>query len=344
MPPAVSVIVPVWNSEPWLEDCLQSISNQTLRDIEIICVNDACTDQSLAILQKYAETEPRLQLIALSKNVGEGVARNIALEAANGEYLGFVDSDDAVAPDFFQLLYDDAIKTGADIARGFLREYTFDNKICDRKDILESIRLHKAYFVNGFFAAIYKTHFIRQWNIKFQPHVSRAADIAFSHRAVAAANFVTINEDAAYLYCRHENRADTIQLTLKKITDPFNSFETILNFLHKVDPDDFLYNKQLSYIMASCINAARRAPDQERAKAANLCASKIMEVYNICKDKDSFSAFVKSENSPQSRLVKDILSALQERNLKKIEFYIHTPSFEQRMHRLRKSLGQKNQA
>ena len=99
--PKVSVIVPVYNTEKYLGRCLDSLLNQTLEDIEIILVDDHSTDNSLDIMQAYQEKEPRKIKIAQTKqNSGAGAARNVGLELADCNYIGFVDSDDYITPDY----------------------------------------------------------------------------------------------------------------------------------------------------------------------------------------------------------------------------------------------------
>ena len=100
----VSVIVPVYNVEKYLKDCLDSVVNQTLEDIEIICVNDGSTDNSLAILEDYAEKDSRIKIIT-QENKGLGGARNTGLYHANGEYISFIDSDDWIELNTFEELY-----------------------------------------------------------------------------------------------------------------------------------------------------------------------------------------------------------------------------------------------
>lgn len=92
--PAVSVIIPVYNTEKYLRRCLDSVCNQTLKDIEIICVNDASPDDSAAILAGYAARDPRVKVIAFEQNRGVGAARNVALDHAIGDFVMFCDSDD----------------------------------------------------------------------------------------------------------------------------------------------------------------------------------------------------------------------------------------------------------
>ena len=101
----VSVIIPVYNAQDYLERCLFSVCNQTLEDIEIICVNDASTDKSINILNQYAQKYSNIKVIDCKVNGGESKARNIGLEKATGEYLGFVDNDDEIDLDFYEKLY-----------------------------------------------------------------------------------------------------------------------------------------------------------------------------------------------------------------------------------------------
>ena len=99
----VSVILPVYNTEKYLPECLDSIINQSLRDIEIICVDDGSTDSSLQILKEYAEKDKRISVIH-KNNGGQGSARNVGLNHAKGEYITFVDSDDYITEDMIYYL------------------------------------------------------------------------------------------------------------------------------------------------------------------------------------------------------------------------------------------------
>ena len=94
----ISIIVPIYNVEKYIADCLDSIVNQTYKDIEIICVNDCTMDNSMTIVKEFAENDKRIKIINNEKNRGLGGARNAGLEIANGEYFMFVDSDDMIAP------------------------------------------------------------------------------------------------------------------------------------------------------------------------------------------------------------------------------------------------------
>jgi len=119
--PLISVIVPVWNTARYLPECLDSLRAQTLADIEIICVDDASTDDSLDILRHYARLDARILVFALPGNQRMGGARNFGIEQARAPYVGFVDSDDVVSPDFYNNLYRTIVARAADIA---LTSYT----------------------------------------------------------------------------------------------------------------------------------------------------------------------------------------------------------------------------
>lgn len=109
----ISVVIPVYNVENYLRECLDSIVNQSLDDIEIICVNDGSTDNSLDILKEYESADSRLKVIT-QENKGAGGARNTALKIVNGEYVYFMDSDDTLELDAFEKLYHLAIESDAD--------------------------------------------------------------------------------------------------------------------------------------------------------------------------------------------------------------------------------------
>jgi CDP-glycerol glycerophosphotransferase len=119
----ISVIVPIYNVEPYLEDCLSSIAGQTHRDLQVICVNDGSTDDSAAIAERFAATDPRFEVVH-QPNAGLGAARNTGIRLATGDYLSFVDSDDYLPPDALELLYRSLQVTGSDFATGNVKRAT----------------------------------------------------------------------------------------------------------------------------------------------------------------------------------------------------------------------------
>ena len=113
-PPQISVIIPVFNVEKFLPQCLDSVTEQNFADIEIICIDDGSTDKSPEILSRYADRDPRIRIISRT-NGGLSAARNAGLKIARGKYIFFIDSDDWIEPNTLEKLFATAESTGADL-------------------------------------------------------------------------------------------------------------------------------------------------------------------------------------------------------------------------------------
>lgn len=205
--PKVSVIIPVYNTEEYLEKCLYSIVNQTLNEIEIICVDDGSTDNSLQILKKYAENDNRIKVIT-QENSGAAVARNNGIDNAKGEYLYFIDSDDYVDLSFLEKMYNQSIDTDSDICLCqrtdydmFRNRYTsvetavitkfLPSKIFNVNDISDKIFQFCEISV---FTKLYKTEFIKSNKIRFQ-NLKSCNDVFFYFITLALAQKITyVNE------------------------------------------------------------------------------------------------------------------------------------------------------
>lgn len=149
--PKVSIIVPVYNAEEFLADCLNSIICQTLSDIEVICVNDGSSDNSSDILEDFRKRDARVRIIN-KENGGLSSARNVGMKNATGIYIGFVDSDDWVDENYFELLYKLAIENSADVCMANVKRfYTLSNSIdmiSDIGDLINEIRPNLVVKVN----------------------------------------------------------------------------------------------------------------------------------------------------------------------------------------------------
>ncbi|SUW08918.1 glycosyltransferase/CDP-glycerol:poly(glycerophosphate) glycerophosphotransferase [Brachyspira pilosicoli] len=111
----VSIIIPTYNVENYIEACLDSIINQTIKEIEIICIDDCSTDNTYNILEEYSKKDDRIIILKNKKNSGAGFSRNRGLDISKGEYIGFIDSDDYVSNNYFENLYNTAKKFNSDI-------------------------------------------------------------------------------------------------------------------------------------------------------------------------------------------------------------------------------------
>ena len=180
MKPKVSVIVPIYNVENYLAKCIESIINQTLKEIEIILVNDGSTDGSRKIAEEYASLDNRIRIIN-QENLGQGQARNRGIDVASAEYIGFVDSDDWIDLNMYEELYKSVIKDKADIgvcSRKVYDEYGHlehkkmveDNESFNiSSDISEYIIKHLFYpHTVSSCNKLYRANLIKQNNIKFK--------------------------------------------------------------------------------------------------------------------------------------------------------------------------------
>lgn len=175
----VSIIVPAYNVEPYLVECMESITRQTLEDIEIICINDGSTDGTLKILKSYAEKDPRIVLID-KENGGYGIGMNIGLSVATGEYIGIVEPDDFVPVNMFGDLYEIAKANDLDFVKAdfyrferasngdmFLtynhldRKNLYYNKVFDPSHTPEAIR-----FIMNTWSGIYRKAFLDEYHIR----------------------------------------------------------------------------------------------------------------------------------------------------------------------------------
>ena len=125
----ISIIVPVYNAAPYLDQCISSIMEQTHRNLEIILINDGSTDNSLEICRKYADMDPRIRVLT-QENKGLGTTRNVGLAVAKGEFVGFVDSDDYIAPNMMETLHAALLQHDADFAGGGYYSVNPDTGAC----------------------------------------------------------------------------------------------------------------------------------------------------------------------------------------------------------------------
>ena len=121
--PKVSIIIPTYNVEAYLKECMESVTRQTLKDIEIICINDGSTDGSLQILKEYADKDPRIVIVD-KENEGYGVGMNIGLDKATGEYIGIVEPDDFVPLNMYEDLYNTAKENDLDFVKADFYRFT----------------------------------------------------------------------------------------------------------------------------------------------------------------------------------------------------------------------------
>ncbi|WP_296888220.1 glycosyltransferase [uncultured Methanobrevibacter sp.] len=223
----LSVIIPVYNVENYLNECLDSVTSQTLEDMEIICIDDGSTDNSPDILKEYSKKDKRIKIIT-KENGGQATARNLGIKEAQGEYIAFVDSDDFIEPTMFEKLYTKAKDNNLDIA--MCKIATYDNQTEEIKDNVwyymlgvfrdfeKDIFNHKdtkeftCHIAVTPYNKIYKTTLLKENNILF-PEGLIFEDEKFFYDTYLRAKRVSIVDEFLYYYRinRKGSTVDTIK-------------------------------------------------------------------------------------------------------------------------------------
>ena len=204
--PKVSIIIPVWNSGEGISRCVASLRGQTLKDIEMIFVDDCGTDGAMAVVRAAAAEDPRIRIITNEKNMGAGASRNAGIEAAHGEYLAFVDADDYVNWEFLERLNTKAVADDLDIAKGRRIIERADGTVAIVSELNEAIRrgLESGKPLYVLFAyehpsAIYRRDFLIKNNIRYGIS-RRGEDTTFLLKACHKAVRFGFGENAEYHY------------------------------------------------------------------------------------------------------------------------------------------------
>lgn len=230
----VSVIVPVYNAEKYLEKCLTSICHQTLRDIEIIMINDGSQDQSLSILQNFADLDKRITVLDL-ENSGVSKARNIGIDHANGQFITFVDADDWLEVTMLEELYQACRLTGSNIAKCDLywqeaegsRQLHYPSNTYCTFSAIECLNklfteIGESHF--GFASCkLYEKSFLDMHRLRFDEAMSFAEDTVFLTRAVLKNQSICYVPRQLYYY----NVNNESSLTKKAMVNLRNNYDVL---------------------------------------------------------------------------------------------------------------------
>lgn len=316
--PKVSVIVPIYNAEKYLVNCLSSLVHQTLSDIEIILVNDCSTDNSLKIMTDCeAQFPDKIILVNSDMNRGAGGARNVGLLYASGEYIGFMDSDDIITPDMYLKMYSKAIEGNFDIVDcGYYNE-SEDNAIVHTSDELtgnlNGYKRSELIASGGYlWSKIFKKSFWDSLNIVFREKCiledCETLMLAFSKAA-------SIGNVKEILYCYKKNNASISKCINSGVyfKNATSAIEAIYNTLSKLDN----YSQIQTAVEYSIVNLC--------SLTANVCLThgakepdfiKKQRIHAICNYMDSYVKIPFSRNKYiQNKISKADLNLLS--NLRK---------------------------
>lgn len=297
--PEITIIVPVYNCEIYIEECLKSISAQTFENFEALIINDGSDDNSETLIMNYVDKDSRFKLLT-KENGGQSSARNLGLRCAKGKYIAFLDSDDTIKPDFFEKLYAQAEEKNLDMVMSGIETHNeltgeirtddpyfsllcfdenFDNKVFSFKDCFDFIFRICVVPWNK----LYRKKFVTQNNLKFTEKLNFEDNVFFLEAFLKAERVGIIRDPLVCYkffsltsYSRANNEQDFKKLDFFKIV---KLQEKILkqNKLYETLKENFEKHKvgTLNYWYEKITNS--------KAKAIYFILLKLDEIYNKCK-------------------------------------------------------------
>lgn len=219
----VSIIIPIYNIEKYIKDCLESVAAQTLEEIEIICVDDGSTDESLKIIKEYSSKDERFKIIKNTENMGVSRARNIGLDASNGQYIFYIDGDDWIEINLIEKLYKFAYEHNADVVLGSM---TF---VWEKRREKHLNKLNEGLYVGkekiNVFQNVYdidNKEVLLNWNIcgnlfrrdklyiyqmRLNEKIKIGEDMAVFLPFIMNCDRIYVSSETAYYYRQHESSA-----------------------------------------------------------------------------------------------------------------------------------------
>lgn len=241
----VSVVIPVYNTAAYLRQCLDSVAEQTLSDIEIICVDDGSTDESAAILAEYAAKDSRFSVLTRN-NAGPGAARNTGLALAGGEFVIFLDSDDRFEPDYLEKVVRCALATGADITvcksavfdtetgKELPSEWTLKDRYLPAGDSFAPVQAADRLFQFTYgwpWDKLYKADFIKKNGLNY-PELPNSEDLVFVFQSLALASSIAIVNET--LVHHRTNRLSSVSNSLRFAPDvPYRALSLLRDSLKR---------------------------------------------------------------------------------------------------------------
>lgn len=250
----ISVIVPVYNVSQYLERCLNSIIAQTHKNIEVILIDDGSTDGSAEICDRYEEKDARFRVIH-KKNGGVSKARNTGLEIVKGKYIGFVDSDDTIEPDMYEMLHNALNENDADMAICNQTKITLEEKVLNSKlekltvfnknQAIEEVLLGRA-FVGGPCNKLFKAELCK--DLFFDEDIFYGEDLLFVVKNLLRCDKIVCTPESYYNYYIRDGSACTSSFSEKTFTDHI-SRERIFEFLEQTEENKLIELGHIAFLL-----------------------------------------------------------------------------------------------
>lgn len=293
----VSIIVPVYNVEKYLERCIDSLVNQTLKDIEIILVDDGSTDSSGRICDEYAKKDKRIKVIH-KENGGVSSARNKGIEKSKGKYIMFCDSDDWIEHNMLEILYDNIEKKKTDIIfSGFYGDLYIDNNLY--KSVSEGISFDINSNIVGFnklfiyifntsrtalqspWAKLFKTEIIKKNNILFKTNMICYEDFEFNLRYLTYCNSFTYLKDIMYHYVNNYGESSLSRRNKNNLVYEIScTYEAFMNFLIYINAEQDLKNYVYEYFCEAFLLPIRKIADSKNKLKYNIQKEVLNDLIN----------------------------------------------------------------
>ena len=270
--PEVSVVIPVYNSEKYVEKCIQSVMAQTLPDLEIIIINDGSTDESGRILRELTQKDSRIVLLEQA-NQGVAAARNQGVEKATGKYITFVDGDDYLQEDYIELMYNLAEKETLDMVICGLTYVDEGGKELNRviPGVYKRLENEEWTFrVSAVCSHLYRRELWERYDVKFQSG-ERGEDMPVSLFFAAICSRINTLPECGYYYVQHASSAIHNFKGLEKYSLPYKGLENTLTRVNKIgiqNSQEF-YELFVMRIFATCL--FQLAPGASYEKTKELC-------------------------------------------------------------------------
>ena len=317
----VSLILPVYNVAPYLRECLDSCVKQTLSDIEIICINDGSTDNSLEILNEYAIKDKRFTVIS-QENQGQGIARNKGIDIAKGEYIQFIDPDDWIELNMLEKLYNFAQEKKSNVVKFNFNEYNDYSGKLKNVDFIQQIKEEFGYDLNEtpyynwrnlkngcltkldlhVWAYFYKTDFVKNHNLKFAPN-KHGEDHIFANGAILLTDKIDFLNKYLYYYRSRTGSAVNIQSDNNFCV--FDNIELLKNFIIEHGLYDELKDEMQSYSQEVVNWHYDLIPKESIQRYESLC----MQYFNT---ENEFKKFIKEKRKKRS-FIENIFSLKNQR-------------------------------
>lgn len=237
--PLISVLIPVHNSERFLNKCLSSIINQTYTNIEIICNDDASTDKSLIMLKSFAKQDKRIKIIQNKTNFGENKTRKNLINKINGEYFIFIDSDDYIEKNFIQKMYETIITDRSDLVECNVNIIKIGNRKTDftvKKFGVFTANQYINFYKAVLWNKLFKTDIVRKNKINFptDKSITCGFDKFFNFEYITLSNKVSVIKNKLYNYVIH-NSSTLSTMREDQILSDFYSLNSCYDFLQNKD-------------------------------------------------------------------------------------------------------------